>query len=54
MVIRNSYPDKAFPCLVQIKFYDGDIAFYKCRNFKSAFNYNGKPIALFKCKIKQK
>ena len=55
MVIRRWYPNKEFPCLVQINYNDGEIRFYPAKNFQNGLDsYAGKLIAIFKCKPKQK
>ena len=54
MIIHNSYPTKSFPCLAQINYKDGDIAFYRCRNYWNDLSYENNAVAVFKCKLKFK
>ena len=53
MVIHNSYPSPMLPCLVQVNYSDGDIAFHLAENFQDGLdNYMGNLVAIFKCKPK--
>jgi hypothetical protein len=55
MVVNNSYPNKSFPCLVQINYYNGDIGFYMVNYYEYEYGLPyGRFVALFKCKLKHK
>jgi len=52
MVFHNSFPTKAFPCLVQIN-WTNNTGFFLAENFQDGLDsYGGTLVAIFKCKIK--
>lgn len=60
MVTYNSYPNSAFPCLVQVNYPNGKVGFLLAQNFIDGLRYGGKKkktnnvtlAAIFKCKKK--
>lgn len=52
MVIYNSYPNSAFPCLVQVNYTNGEVGFLLAQNFIDGLKYGGTLAAIFKCKKK--
>lgn len=58
MIFHTSPPSVLYPCIVQINFSNGDIAFYKAKNISVGVytfadaqkSYLGKIVAIFKPK----
>lgn len=51
MIFHSSPPSVLYPCIVQVNYSDGDIAFYKAKNISDAQkSYLGKIVAIFKPK----
>ena len=51
MIIFDSVPSIEHPCIVQVNYSDGDIAFYPAKNISDGEeSYLGKIVAIFKPK----